>query len=78
MTWGIRTKKFINPYEVPAQRKGGQNDGHHITTMPAPLEGDTERWSNFRNGFVKLRPGVINTGTRNTQSQRFFQEPSGW
>lgn len=58
--------------------EGGQNDGHHITTMPAPLEGDTERWSNFRNGFVKLRPGVINTGTRNTQSQRFFQEPSGW
>lgn len=47
---------------------GGQNDRGQITTMPAPLEGETARFSNYRNGFVTLRPGTL--------ERRFFQEPS--
>jgi hypothetical protein len=47
---------------------GGQNDRGQITTMPAPLEGETAVWSNFRNGFIRLRPGTL--------ERRFFQEPS--
>ena len=48
---------------------GGQNEKNVITTMPKPMEGETIRWSNYRNGYVELNPGGMNR-------RRFFREPS--
>jgi hypothetical protein len=57
MTWGIQTKKFINPYEVPAQRKGGQPKGASAPN-PAKKVRQSQRMRIGAYAKIQMRKGV--------------------